>query len=115
MELRRVLFGSKPCYTILSDRTTLFDISKNLPMRLHVTGVFAKTGTPDDRAVFCDLKTDWIIAGLGHGHDDVAKADANNILKKETDAAGGTNLVATAAVRAFVEVTPQNIGSFHFH
>lgn len=106
--------GLKPGDTLLTDRTTLFDISKNLPMRLHVTGVFGKTGTPDDRAVFCDLKTDWIIAGLGHGHDDVAKADAKNILKKDTNA-DGTNLVATAAVRAFVEVTPANIASFHFH
>jgi putative ABC transport system permease protein len=106
--------GLKPGDTILTDRTTLFDISKNLPMRLHVTGVFGKTGTPDDRAVFCDLKTDWIIAGLGHGHDDVAKVDAKNILKKESDGAD-TNLVATAAVRSFVEVTPANVGSFHFH
>lgn len=106
--------GLKPGDTVLTDRTTLFDISKNLPMRLHVTGVFGKTGTPDDRAVFCDLKTDWIIAGIGHGHDDVAKVDAKNLLKKEADAAG-TNLVATAAVRSFVEVTPENIASFHFH
>lgn len=106
--------GLKPGDTILSDRTTLFDISKNLPMCLHIVGVFGKTGTPDDRAVFCDLKTDWIIAGLGHGHDDVAKVEAKNILKKESDASG-TNLVATAAVRAAVEVTPKNIASFHFH
>lgn len=106
--------GLKPGDTLLTDQESLFDLAKNLPLRLHVVGVFGATGTPDDRALFCDVKTCWIVEGLGHGHDDVAKADKAQLLKEETGAAG-TNLTASAAVRAFVEVTPENIGSFHFH
>lgn len=100
----------KPGDTLLTDQESLFDLTKNLPLRLHVVGVLAPTGTPDDTAVFCDLKTDWIVAGLGHGHDDVAKVDPAQLLKKDA-----ANLTASAAVRSFVEVTPENLASFHFH
>ncbi len=102
--------GLKPGDTLLTDQESLFDLAKNLPLRLHVAGVLAPTGTPDDRAVFCGLKTDWIIGGFGHGHDDVAKVDPAQLLKKD-----GANLTASAAVRSFTEVTPENIASFHFH
>jgi putative ABC transport system permease protein len=35
-----------------------------------------KSFTPDDDAIFVDVKTAWIIEGLGHGHQDLAQADA---------------------------------------
>ena len=102
--------GLKPGDALLTDQESLFDLAKNPPMRLHVTGVLAPTGSADDRAVFVDLRTGWIVGGLGHGHDDVAAADPAKLLKKD-----GANLTASAAVRSFVEVTPENLASFHFH
>lgn len=102
--------GVKAGDSLLTDQTALFDLAKNPPLRLRITGVLAETGTPDDRAVFCDLKTEWIAAGLGHGHDDVAKVDPSQLLKTEA-----SNLTASAAVRSFVEITPENLSAFHFH
>jgi putative ABC transport system permease protein len=76
---------------------------------MRITGVLTANGTPDDDAVFVDLKTVWLISGLAHGHDDVA-ATQDAVLKKE-----GDNTVANASVRMFNEVTDRNLDSFHFH
>ncbi len=38
---------------------------------MPVVGVLARAGTPDDSAVFVDIKTAWVIAGIGHGHTDL--------------------------------------------
>lgn len=102
--------GLKPGDTLLTDQESLFDLTKNLPLCLRVVGVFADTGTPDDRAVFCDVKTCWIVDGLGHGHDDVAKVDPAKLLKQD-----GNNFAASAAVRNYIEVTPEKLAAFHFH
>ena len=40
--------------------------------KLNITGVLQRSHTPDDHAVFVDLKTAWVIEGLGHGHEDLA-------------------------------------------
>ncbi|WP_308916356.1 ABC transporter permease [Jannaschia sp. LMIT008] len=87
---------------ILSDPENLFDLDGAYPLQMDVVGVLAPTGTPDDDAVFVDIKTAWVIAGIGHGHDD--------ILVEGEDA-------AAAAARAvqFARITPENIDSFHFH
>ena len=65
-------------------------------------GVLAHTGSDDDRAVFVDIKTAWVIAGIGHGHEDVV-------------AQGSGAVVADAAIVEYNRITPQNIDSFHFH
>jgi putative ABC transport system permease protein len=58
-----------------------------------------------------DLKTAWIIQGLGHGHEDVVKIkDPTLILKRTED-----NVAATAKLYHYTEITQDNIGSFHFH
>ena len=60
-----------------------------------------------------DLKTSWIIAGLGHGHRaldlDPAAADAAVLERREGHA------VANAALPEHMEITPDNVASFHFH
>ncbi len=53
-----------------TDRKNLFDLAGDYPLQLNVTGVLAATGTADDEGVFVDVKTAWIIAGHGHGHDE---------------------------------------------
>ena len=62
--------------------------------------------------MFADIKTAWVIAGIGHGHEDVVTAEA-----AAAAASGGASgdVVAPAAVRQFQRITPDNIDSFHFH
>ncbi len=65
----------------------------------------------DDDAIFVDLKTAWIIEGLGHGHQDLSRPEAaGGVLSRE-----GNTVVANASVVQYNEVTEENIDSFHFH
>lgn len=93
--------------TIVSKPESAFDLAGSYPLKMHIVGVLRDTGTADDRAVFADLKTTWVIAGLAHGHQDVRQAQ---VLKRETD-----NVVANASLRQYNEVTQDNLSSFHFH
>lgn len=103
--------GLGPGDMLLSDRENVIDIAGLYPLRMKVAGVLARSGSPDDGAVFTDLKTAWIIQGLGHGHQDVlAETDPDLVLGSEDG-----NVVASAAVLPYTEITPENIGSFHFH
>ena len=97
--------------SIVSSPENAFDLAGAYPLKMKVVGVLAPTGTPDDRAVLADLKTAWVIAGLAHGHQDMAKPEAaQGVLKRE-----GNTIVANAAVMQYNEITPDNIGAFHFH
>ena len=80
-------------------------------MKMTVVGVFEPSYGADDAAIFVDLKTAWVIAGLAHGHQDLSQPEAAaQVLKQE----GGV-VVANAAVVQYNEITPGNIDSFHFH
>jgi putative ABC transport system permease protein len=79
------------------------------PLKMRVTGILTPNGTPDDEAIFVDLKTTWLIEGRSHGHDDL-KTDPSVVLQQEEG-----NVVGNAAVRMFNEVTDANLTSFHFH
>ncbi len=81
-----------------TDRKNLFDLAGDYPLQLNVTGVLAATGTADDEGVFVDVKTAWIIAGLGHGHDEAE-----------------SNATSAKLVKTHLEITPENMGTFHFH
>jgi putative ABC transport system permease protein len=73
--------------------------------------VLAPAHTPDDLAIFTDVKTAWIIEGLGHGHQDLAAPEAASaVLAREGDA-----ITANASVVQYNEITEENIDSFHFH
>jgi putative ABC transport system permease protein len=101
--------GLKAGDSIFSTPEQTFDIAGTYPLKMRITGVLTPNGTPDDDAIFCDLKTAWLIEGRAHGHNDVA-ADPNAVLEKSAD-----NTVANASVRMFQEVTADNLNSFHFH
>lgn len=89
--------------TLITDAQTLFDLAGVYPLQLTVSGVLARAHSADDDAVFVDLNTAWIIAGIGHGHDDpVATGD-------------GQAVIASPAIAQFNRITPQNIDSFHLH
>ncbi|CAB1058993.1 hypothetical protein D1BOALGB6SA_3751 [Olavius sp. associated proteobacterium Delta 1] len=78
---------------------------------MNVAGILGKSHTSDDRAVFVDLKTAWIIQGLGHGHQDVTKLKDPTLVLKRTE----SNVAATAKLFHFAEITEKNMASFHFH
>lgn len=98
--------GLGPGDTIVSSPENLFDLDAVYPLQMQIVGVLAPTASPDDAAVFVDMKTAWVIAGIGHGHEGVITAD-------EADDAG--NLRAAASIVDFNRITPDNIVSFHFH
>lgn len=101
--------GLQPGGHLFSTPEQAFDMAGVYPLKMRVTGILTPNGTPDDEALFVDLKTCWLIEGRSHGHDDLKK-DESVVLKKEEG-----NIVGNAAVRMFNEVTDANIASFHFH
>tara|TARA_R110002095_G_scaffold40574_5_gene37434 strand:- start:5136 stop:6317 length:1182 start_codon:yes stop_codon:yes gene_type:complete len=101
----------KPGDRLMSDPLNVFDLSGNYPLKMRVVGILGKAGSPDDNAVFVDLKTEWIISGIGHGHQTVDSETSKDLLLKRD----GQRVVANAAVPQFNEVTDENLASFHFH
>lgn len=96
---------------VVTSPENLFDLAGSYPLRMRVTGVLSRSHSPDDDAVFVDIKTAWVIAGLGHGHRDLAEKGAEGqVLERD-----GNRITANASVVQFNEITPQNLGSFHFH
>jgi putative ABC transport system permease protein len=61
--------------------------------------------------VFVDLKTAWVIQGMGHGHQDMTKTKDTTLILKRTE----TNVAASAKLFHFTEITEDNLDSFHFH
>ena len=103
--------GVSPGGSVISSPESVFDLAGVYPLKMRVTGVLAPSGGPDDDAIFVDLKTAWVIQGLAHGHQNLARPEAAaQVLKRE-----GNVIVGNAAVVQFNEVTDANIASFHFH
>jgi putative ABC transport system permease protein len=97
--------------SILSSPENLFDLAGVYPLKMTVTGILAKTNSVDDKAIFVDLKTAWVIQGLGHGHQDINKIqDPGTVLNRSQ------NLVTTSSkIKQYTEINQNNLGSFHFH
>jgi putative ABC transport system permease protein len=88
---------------LVSAPQNLFDLDGVYPLEMPDRRHPGATGTADDEAVFVDVKTTWVISGIGHGHDDVVTADAEG------------NVTANAAITQFNRITEANVDSFHFH
>lgn len=101
----------KPGDSLISSPESLFDLAGVYPLKMKVVGILKKSHTSDDLAVFVDLKTTWVIQGLGHGHQDVAKLKDPTLVLKRT----ASNVAATAKLFHYTEITEKNMGSFHFH
>ena len=100
-----------PGDSLLSTPEGVFNIAGVYPLRMHVVGVLETTGSPDDLAIFVDIKTAWVMEGLAHGHQDLTQpAAAGGILRKE-----GNEIIANASVVQYNEITRENVDSFHFH
>jgi len=103
--------GVAPGDFVLSDRENIIDIGGLYPLKLKVAGVLATADSADDSAVFVDLKTAWVIQGLGHGHQDL-QAETDPLLVMSRD---DQQIVASPAVLPYTAITDANIASFHFH
>jgi putative ABC transport system permease protein len=103
--------GLKAGGSVVSSPETLFDLAGIYPLKMKVAGVLEKSHTSDDLAVFVDLKTAWVIQGLGHGHEDVTKLQDPTLVLKRT----AKNVAATAKLYHHTEITEKNIDVFHFH
>ena len=92
--------------SLVSSPENLFDLDGVYPLEMPIVGVLEPTNSPDDQAIFVDIKTAWVIQGIGHGHEDVVTA---------AEVAAGSEAVANAAVVQYQRITEDNIESFHFH
>lgn len=86
---------------VLTSPETVFNVAGAYPLKLRIVGVLAPTGTPDDEGVFVDVRTAWVIGGIGHGHAE----------QPISSTASGPNVPVTQ----YREITPDNFVDFHFH
>jgi len=97
--------------SLVSSPETVFDLAGVYPLKMKVTGVLEPAGTPDDEAVFVDLRTAWVIHGLGHGHQDLEQAGARGAVLSRSE----ESITANASLVQYNEITPDNVREFHFH
>ena len=97
--------------SLVSSPESLFDLAGVYQLKMTVVGILEKSHSSDDLAIFVDLKTAWVIQGLGHGHQDVTQLNDPTLVLKRTD----SNVAATAKLYHYTEINEKNIGSFHFH
>jgi putative ABC transport system permease protein len=103
--------GMQPGDAVISSTETVFDLAGVYPLKMKVAGVLERAFTPDDDAIFVDVKTAWIIEGRGHGHQDLALPEAApGVLSRSEN-----NIVANASIVQYNEITEDNVDSFHFH
>lgn len=97
--------------SLISSPENFFDLAGVYPLKMNIVGVLNKTDTPDDRAVFVDIKTNWVILGLGHGHEDLKQVyDPTIVLERDSN-------VVKAGAKLFLynTINGENMDSFHFH
>jgi len=97
--------------SVISSPAGAFDLAGSFPLKMTVVGILQPSQSPDDEAVFTDVKTTWVISGKAHGHQDVDENTADSLLLSRSKEAA----IASPAVLSYTEITPDNIGSFHFH
>ena len=97
--------------SLLSSPETVFDLAGVYPLKMRVAGVLAPTHSADDLAVLVDVKTAWVIEGLAHGHEDVARSRDSSVIIERSE----SNVTANAKLMQYTEITATNIDSFHLH
>lgn len=102
--------GVEPGGHVLSDQRDAFDIAQAPALKMRVTGVLAPTRTPDDDAIFTDIRTAWMLEGAMHGHAEATAVDPRMVYGKVEG-----NVVLNSALRELNEITPENASSFHLH
>ena len=95
---------------LYSDPTELYDIARPPALKMRVVGVYARAETPDDGAVFCDVRTAWVLEGIAHGHEDAEEIDEALVLSRTDE-----SVSVSGALIEYAEVTEANEASFHYH
>ena len=103
-------FGLGVGDTLLSDQGSVFELSLTYPLQMRIVGVLEPQGSPDDTAVFCDVRTSWILDGLGHGHVDARDEEADRL-----SAEGADEVVLSPATFQYNAIDETNLESFHLH
>jgi putative ABC transport system permease protein len=96
--------------TLFSDVRELYDITRPPAMKLVVTGILAPSGSPDDQAIFTDIKTAWALEGLSHAHAEPASVPDALVLEKS-----GQNTVISEELVSDNQATRENAAAFHVH
>jgi putative ABC transport system permease protein len=96
---------------VVSSPESAFDLGGVYPLELNVVGVLARAFGPDDNAVLVDIKTAWVMEGIGHGHQDLTTAQAESAVMSREEG----RITANASVVEFNRITDANRQSFHFH
>lgn len=103
--------GLGPGDDLPSDQLRSYDITGPSAVVLHVVGILAETGTPDDRAVFVDLETAWLLEGIAHGHEDASEiTDPGKLIGQSDERAA-----LSGAVVEYQRVDASTAASFHLH
>jgi len=103
--------GLNPGDSIISSPENMLDIAGVYPLKMNIVGVLKESYSPDDMAIFTDLKTAWVIEGLGHGHEDLAESEDKSVLLGMEDG----NYIANAKLFQYNTISADNVKDFHFH
>ncbi|MEM6910736.1 MAG: hypothetical protein AAF555_04060 [Verrucomicrobiota bacterium] len=98
--------------SLISDQSSLFDLASDYPLALRIVGILDPSGTPDDQAVFADIKTLWTIAQLLHGHTEATAPEALPHLSATDES---ETIALDAGLLPYHEITEENLASFHLH
>ena len=97
--------------SLVSSPENFFDLAGIYPLKMNIVGVLNQSDTPDDQAVFVDIKTNWVILGLGHGHEDLTNNyDPTIVIKRDSN-----EVKAGAKLFLYNTIDGNNMDSFHFH
>lgn len=97
--------------SLISSPENFLDLAGVYPLQMEVVGILETANSPDDLAIFTDLKTNWIIMGFGHGHQDLQNAyDPTLVLVRDS-----VNVTASAKLFIYNKIDGKDMGSFHFH
>lgn len=97
--------------SLVSSPENFFDLAGVYPLKMNVVGVLSTADSPDDQAVFVDIKTNWVIMGLGHGHEDLSKNyDPTIVIERDSSV-----VKAGAKLYLYNTISGENMDSFHFH
>ena len=97
--------------SLVSSPENFFDLAGVYPLKMNVVGVLDQSDSPDDQAVFVDIKTNWVIMGMGHGHEDLTNNyDPTIVLERDSSV-----VKAGAKLYMYNSISGENMDSFHFH
>ncbi|MBO6513273.1 MAG: ABC transporter permease [Phycisphaerales bacterium] len=101
----------KPGDELPSDQLSSYDITAPSAVMLRIVGVLHETNTPDDRVVFVDLETAWLLEGIAHGHASASSVRDPDLLIGESE----EHVALSGALIEYQRVDETTAGSFHLH